>query len=270
MEWIFQKKLKQSIASIIQTGTHHLKELLYPAKCLKCGVYMELSPDEPQIMDTLFCDHCMLEGFYPIEQPYCSKCGIQLPQKHIDNHVCGTCLKTPLILKKIRAAAEYKGIIKTAIPLFKYQSKLSLAKVFEALLFETFLHHYSKAKIDLIIPIPLHPAKLKHRGFNQAFMLIRNFKKRYHSHFGFSPEWHIDIHAIDRQRDTAPQTGFDIEQRKKNLKNAFYVTEPKKIHGQSILLVDDVLTTGSTCNEAAGLLLQNGAKNVQALVLART
>ncbi|MFH2060750.1 MAG: ComF family protein [Pseudomonadota bacterium] len=262
-------KVKQSIACVIKTSAHHLKELLYPMKCLKCGIYMEPSQVVPKTLETCFCDHCMSAGFYPIEQPYCSKCGIQLPKSHIDNHVCGICLKTPLNLEKIRATAEYKGIIKEAIPLFKYHSKLSLAKVFEALLFETLLIHFAKDRIDLIIPIPLHRAKLRHRGFNQAFMLARNFKKQFCRHFGSPPAWDIDIHAIDRQKDTDPQTGFDIDQRRNNLKNAFCVAEPERIKDRSILLVDDVLTTGSTCNEAAGLLLRKGAKKVQALVLAR-
>lgn len=262
-------KVKQFIACVIKTCAHHLKEFLYPMKCLKCGIYMEPAQAVPETLDTCFCDHCISAGFYPIERPFCSKCGIQLPKSHIDNHVCGTCLTTPLNLEKIRATAEYKGIIKEAIPLFKYHSKLSLATVFEALLFETFLTHFATDRIDLIIPIPLHRAKLRRRGFNQAFMLVRNFKEQYHRHFNSSPEWDIDIHAIDRKKDTASQTGFDVDQRRNNLKNAFCVTEREKIKDRSILLVDDVLTTGSTCNEAASLLLKKGAKKVQALVLAR-
>ncbi|MFH2092647.1 MAG: ComF family protein [Pseudomonadota bacterium] len=270
MESALTNEIGKAIVSGYQTGIRHLKELLYPAKCLKCGIYIKPEHGLPESVEACFCDHCLLAGgVYHIQIPYCSKCGIQFPKTHQDSHVCGTCIKTPLVLEKIRAAVEYKGVVKDAIPLFKYHSKLSLLKGFEQLMFQTFLNHFEKDRIDLIIPVPLHRAKLKQRGFNQAFMLIRNFKKQYRQHFGCLPAWDIDIHSIGRKKNTASQTGFDLDQRKHNLKNAFFIAGPEKIEGRSILLIDDVLTTGATCNEAAGLLLKTGARKVQALVLAR-
>jgi len=249
-------------------------QLLCPLKCLKCGVYIDPDMVKPHTMEACFCDHCMGLGIYPIDTPYCIKCGIQFQKITApgseDNHVCENCLKAPLKLDRVRAAVKYKGIAKEAIPLFKYHSKLSLAKVFEHLLFQTFLRHYSRSRIDLIMPVPLHKAKLRERGFNQAFMMIRNFNKTYKKTYQKTPLWEIDTISLARVKKTKPQTGFDIKQRENNLKKAFEVVDQKKIENQNILLIDDVYTTGATCNEAAVELLRNGAKKVEALVLART
>ncbi len=264
-----RKTVKQSVSWMRQNSTDAFKTLLYPKKCLKCSTYLDEEFVQPLTLETCFCKDCLADGMYPIEVPYCTKCGIQLPGSHQDSHVCGTCLKTPLIPEKIRATTEYKGIIKEAIPMFKYYAKLSLARIFEQILFQTFLTHFQKDAIDLIIPIPLHRSKLKYRGFNQSYLLIRNFKYYYCQHFGTAPAWDIDIMSMERKKKTNTQTGFDIDHRKQNLLDAFCLLDANRIKNLSILLVDDVLTTGATCNEAANLLLENGARKVQVLVLAR-
>ncbi|MBC8439505.1 MAG: ComF family protein [Deltaproteobacteria bacterium] len=267
---IFQNHCKPYYVSALKKTIRLFEQLLYPLKCLKCGVYIDPDMVEPHTMDACFCDHCMALGFYPMDSPFCTKCGVKFHKSFNENHMCESCLKTPLKLDRVRAALEYKGIIKDAIPLFKYHSKLSIAKVFERLLFETFLCHYANTRIDLIMPVPLHKKKLRERGFNQAFLLIRNFVKLYQQTFEQSPLWKIDTISLARIKMTQPQTGFDIDQRKANLKNAFKVINHKAIDNKHILLIDDVFTTGATCNEAARVLLKYGANKVDALVLART
>lgn len=245
------------------------EQLLYPLKCIKCGVYIDPETIESQTMEACFCDNCMDGEFYPMAIPFCRKCGAKFHHDFTENHVCEACLKAPLKLDRVRAVLEYKGITKDAIPLFKYHSKLSLAKVFERLLFQAFIKHFKNFKIDLVMPIPLHKKKLRQRGFNQAFLMVRNFIKLYEKLYDKKPEWKIDAVSLARIKRTKPQTGFDTEQRKNNLKNAFKVLKPKNIKQKNILLIDDVFTTGVTCNEAAAVLLKNGAQKVQALVLAR-
>ena len=267
---IFNDHCKAYSVSLFKKIIRLFEQLLYPLKCLNCRVYIDPELVKPNTMEACFCGHCMELGFYPIQTPYCMKCGVKFQTDFNENHVCESCLTIPLKLDRVRATLEYKGIIKNAIPLFKYHSKLSMAKVFERLLFETFLHQYARSKIDLIMPVPLHKKKLRERGFNQAYLLIRNFVKRYQYSFDQAPSWEIDTISLARIKRTQPQTGFDIEKRKANLKNAFKVVNPKIIYDKHILLIDDVFTTGATCNEAARVLLKNGAKKVDALVLART
>ena len=256
--------------SFIKKIIQSFEQLLYPLKCLKCGTYIDPKFVKSQTLEICFCDVCMKDGFYPVDAPYCIKCGCQLHHGSRENRVCEACIKTPLKLNKVRAAAEYKGIIKDAVPLFKYSSKLVVAKVFELLLFQAFLRHFNKYPIDVMIPMPLHKTKLRERGFNQAFLMIRNFEKLYQHRFKQNPLWEIDTSSLVRIKKTKPQTGFDTEQRKRNLKQAFNVADKKRIKNKNILLIDDVFTTGATCNEAALELLKNGADKVDALVLART
>jgi len=243
--------------------------LLFPKKCLKCGVYMEEDEHPPQTLGACFCGHCMKEGVYPVIPPFCISCGIRFHNSFNDNHVCGSCLKTPLELGQVRATAEYKGIVKDGIQLLKYHSKPAVAKTLEHLMFQTFLDYYANLPIDLIIPMPLHRTKMRKRGFNQAYYLSRNFKKLYRLTFHCLPDWDMDMDSLVRIKKTLPQTGFDIEERKKNLKNAFKIVQESRIRGKYILLIDDVFTTGATCNEAAKELLRHGAARVDALVLAR-
>lgn len=269
MRNVFKNRCTPYAVSALKTVVRFFEPFIYPLKCLNCGIYIDPDRVEPHTISACFCDTCMALGFFPIESPFCTKCGIPFHTGPRENHVCGSCLKTPLMLDRVRGAVAYKGIIKNAIPLFKYHSKLSVATVFERLLFEAFVTHYHHLPIDLVMPIPLHRQKLRKRGFNQAFLLIRHFAKQYQQAFGQPPAWEIDTICLVRIKPTQPQTGFDMDQRKANVKDAFAVVNHKAIENRHILLIDDVFTTGTTCNEAAGQLLKHGARKVDALVLAR-
>lgn len=253
----------------LKSGLFRMVEvLLFPEKCMKCGVYTEQDRNRSHTLESCFCHACGKEGISPIVPPLCTSCGIRF--KTGESHVCGDCLKTPLKLGRVRAAAEYKGIVRDAIQLFKYHSKFAMAKPLEHLLFQTFLQYYETLPIDLVMPMPLHRSKMRKRGFNQAYFLSRNFKTLYYQAFRRLPSWDTDLRSLVRIRKTESQTGFDIEERRKNVKNAFKIVREDRIKGKHILLVDDVFTTGATCNEAAKALLRHGAARVDALVLART
>lgn len=148
-----------------------------------------------------------------------------------------------------------------AIHLFKYAKKTSVGHPLSLLAKETFFQFWDTHEIDLIVPVPLHIKRLRERGFNQAYLLIRRWAKEE----GIS----FDGLTLSRSRWTEPQTTLSRKERQKNIKGAFFVEHPERVEGRKILLVDDVYTTGATVNECARVLTEAGADLVDVLTLAR-
>ena len=123
--------------------------------------------------------------------------------------------------------------------------------------------------IDVVIPIPLHLARFRQRGFNQTYLLVRNWQTIARQISFDLGNLQIDRDVLSRTVPTPPQTGLDRRQRAANIKNAFELADRAKIADKRILLVDDVYTTGATVNECARLLLAHGAAHVDVLSLAR-
>lgn len=239
--------------------------LVFPDKCLGCGKYIKESTDHP--LSVCFCRGCLGQTLPVFDHPFCPACGRCFESG--PDHLCEACLKTPMVMERVRAAFIYKDLIQKALGLFKYQSKLSLARPFERHLFQAFTTHFDMNGFHLIVPIPLHISKARKRGFNQSYFLVRNFSRLYKDACGRPAPWRIDIRCLARVRATVSQTGLDHTARKKNLTRAFACPEPGLIKGKNILLVDDVFTTGSTCNAAAQTLVDAGAASVSVLALAR-
>ena len=121
----------------------------------------------------------------------------------------------------------------------------------------------------MILPVPLHPSRLRQRGFNQASLLIRNWQQIAQRHFCDLSHIRLEDDLLVRITQTEPQSALGRAQRTQNIKNAFGLNGEKEIKGGSILLIDDVYTTGATANECGRLLLSSGAQNVDVLTLAR-
>jgi len=151
----------------------------------------------------------------------------------------------------------------TAVHELKYGKKTYLARSFGPLLASyaaTWLGDHGNALV--VMPVPLHPRRLRERGFNQSLLLARHVAAKLGAD--------LDCLSLRRTRFTQPQTGLTGEERKKNVRKAFAVAEKAAIEKRSVLLIDDVATTGSTLNECAGALKKAGVKEVLCLVLART
>lgn len=149
-----------------------------------------------------------------------------------------------------------------AIHLFKYAGKTHLGDTLGYLLSLFAEDWLRKTESPVVMPVPLHPRKLRGRGFNQSLLLARHVATR----MGFE----LDFLALRRIKYTLPQTGLKSTERKKNVRRAFECNDQKVLNGRTVLLVDDVATTGSTLNECARVLKRAGAEKIICLVLART
>ena len=268
------------------------KEAIFPKKCLVCGSFfhspqydcsdlpkknlIEISSLKVQgqhifeiLMASFLCPVCSA-AFLPVNSPYCSVCGNMFKSREGKNHVCGDCLTSPKMFRKARAAGIYDLAFKSVIHCFKYRGKTQLARPLGTLLFNAFVESWDKNSIDIILPVPLHIKKLRKRGFNQAYLLVKDWTNTADDLDDEQPCIDMDRHVLVRSRWTKPQTGLGRKKRIANIKNAFCVTNIPKVRGKKILIVDDVYTTGTTVNECAKTLMDSGAVHVDVLTLART
>jgi ComF family protein len=156
-----------------------------------------------------------------------------------------------------------------AIHCLKYNGKIQLVKPLGLFLFFIFCRYWIETPPDLIIPVPLHNKKLKNRGFNPSFLLVREWVSIVRALDNGFPVIPIAENILIRTRWTKSQTGLGRKERLKNIKNAFFVNDVSRIHRKKIILVDDVYTTGATANECSKALVAAGASHVDVLALAR-
>jgi ComF family protein len=128
---------------------------------------------------------------------------------------------------------------------------------------------WEKDRIDIILPVPLHVKRFRMRGFNQAYLLVRNWNSLAGQYPYGLTDLQIERNLLVRAVATVPQSTLGRAKRAVNIKNAFDLNEPDKVKDKSVLLIDDVYTTGATVNECARLLLNCGARHVDVLTLAR-
>jgi ComF family protein len=221
-----------------------------------------------RLFSPYLCSACLAK-YAPVESPICIKCGIMFKSREGDSHFCGDCIKEPKKFKIARAPGIYDRTLMQAIHCFKYRGKIQMARPFGMLLFAAFIRFWDIGNINLVVPVPLHIRRLRTRGFNQAYLLVRNWRQLAMTFNIDMLDITIDRNVLVRSKWTEPQTGLGRKKRMKNIKDAFKVNDRSKVAGKRILLVDDVLTTGATVNECAKTLISNGAKRVDVLTLAR-
>jgi len=158
---------------------------------------------------------------------------------------------------------EYAGALRGLIHLLKYDAVLPAAPFLGRLLAETMAQlGYDDAE-PLLVPVPLHSSKRGERGFNQAELIVRSVVKHL-------PRRQEAASVLKRQRATHSQVGLTREERIANLRGAFRVTAPERVMGRTVIVVDDVMTTGTTVSECARVLKKAGAERVWAATVART
>lgn len=216
-----------------------LRDRALPQTCFLCG----------DGSDETICTPCA-DDLPRIGAHVCPRC--QLPAAN--GEVCGRCLKKPPQWQHLRALWHYEFPADAAILAAKYGHNFALIRWAA-----TQLAAWPFAPDATLIPVPLAEKRLQWRGYNQAQLIAREFGRRF--------ALHIDAEAMIRTRETEVQQGLDWVKRRRNVRAAFAAT--RSLAGQSVVLVDDVLTTGSTLNELARAAADAGASRVDALVLAR-
>ncbi len=230
-----------------------LIDLIFPPHCAFCGTLLA-EDDTAEI-----CPGC-LRNIRFISPPICPKCGFPFVMGIGENHLCGQCLRRQWHFGSARALAFYEGPIREAIHGLKYRGKSFLAKSLAGL-FERGYPFIDYGSYDLLVPVPLHPKRLRERGFNQALILGKAI--------GRKEEVPCTRFLLKKISWSPPQIDLSPQEREKNVKGSFAVTAPGKVRGKRVLLVDDVMTTGATVNECARELLKAGAEQVDVFTLAR-
>ena len=216
-------------------------ELLFPLSCVGCR-------DEGAVI----CARC-LEGAERLAAPFCQRCanpGVE--------GVCRWCLADPPALDSLYAAFRFDGVMREAVHRFKYSGLRAAAAQLASLLAEAVPVEARQA--DFLAPVPLHRRRLRSRGYNQSLLLAGELGRL----------WHRPVHRrlLERVGNPAPQVETrSQEERRRNVAGCFVCRE--ELAGASVLLVDDVATTGSTLGECAAVLKAAGAARVDGAALAR-
>ncbi|MCP3671801.1 MAG: ComF family protein [Gammaproteobacteria bacterium] len=226
-----------------------IQSILFPPQCLLC------SSTNATTMD--ICDPCLDE--LPHNRHYCRICALPLPRHHAETAMCGSCLQQAPSFDHCHAAFAYDYPISNLISEFKFSGKLQSGRLLANLLINS-IEACQLPLPDLIIPIPLHRSRLRERGFNQAVELARPVGR----HFNIP----VETHSCKRSHATATQSNLEKDARKRNVRNAFRLAG--QIAHDHVVLLDDVVTTGSTVGEVARILKLNGVRRVDVWALART
>lgn len=261
------------LGKFIRKGLKQTLGLLYPACCAGCGRNFRPAPADirncflKRLGDHL-CPECMSKA-EPIKPPWCSICGLPFTAKVGPDHLCGGCIRKPPVYARARAVFVFQDPVRRLIHGLKYAGQVNLAKPLGEILLQCLFQYWPDNGIDLVMPVPLYPAKERRRTFNQAWLMLRSWKAAIRE-FGFAdPPFGLQKQVLVRRRDTDSQAGLNREQRRKNIRRAFEVVRPELVEGKNILLVDDVLTTGATAEACSRTLLHSGARQVDVLVLAK-
>ncbi len=216
-----------------------------PPRCAGCGTIV----DEVHS----FCPPCWTEVLF-LGESGCSTCG--MPLEATDAKLCGVCVPKPRI-QRTRSAVAYDDLSRSIALRLKYGRKVALARTMARYMAPLI----RDGEEPLLVPVPLHRSRLWQRGFNQA-ALVANELARATGH-------RSDPHLLRRVKRTPALKGMSLRQRRKVVAGAFQVDPSAELEGRTVVLIDDVLTTGSTANACARALRQAGASRVEFVSWAR-
>ena len=233
--------------------------VLFPSDCRVCNRTLT------QLSRIPVCNAC-LNSLAPADVPACSVCGEALGFLSSGTEpLCGVCRRARPRFDFAISFGSYDGALRRLVHLLKYEQLRPVAVVLGVKLAEVLRRsEFRDDRPALAIPVPLHPSKRRQRGFNQSELIARFALK----HLDRSC---FELHSgnLRRTRATTSQTGLTRHQRRENVRGAFVVTAPRLVVDRSVVLVDDVYTTGTTLNECARVLRAAGAKKIAVATVAR-
>jgi ComF family protein len=245
--------------SAVKAASSSLFSILFPSDCRICHAPLT------NIAILPVCEPCLAQ-IVPLDGPLCQICGEKLFHANAeaeDKPLCGICRRVGAHFRRAAAYGAYEGALRDLIHLFKYNGIRPAGEVLGGLLNQTVAAMALPDSV-IVVPVPLWSGKRTARGFNQAEAIARSFMDCQ------SPSSiQLDTSIMVRTRETASQTGLTRHQRRDNVRGAFAVLNPAKVKGRSILVVDDVMTTGTTAGECARVLRRAGAKEVFVATVAR-
>jgi ComF family protein len=229
-----------------------LSSLFYPAACVVCSSAI----DQTEYL----CPDCRQRA-PRIVAPFCAKCSEPFTGAITQTFSCANCEHRTLHFDSAVAAYRSRGLVRKLIHEFKYGHHRHLRYPLAGWLEETLSDPRLRGRqFDLLVPVPLHPARERERGFNQATLLAELLAQK----------TAFPVRALlERIRYTTTQTAYDRSERMENLRDAFRLRKNRDVRGLHVLLIDDVLTTGSTLSECARVLKRGGALSVYAATAAR-
>ncbi len=233
--------------------TRVLRREFLGRRCLIFGMVR----DKETGPDTM-CPAC-LEKIKIRRRGFCPGCAKIYTLEEASPYYCLDCRTRPFPWSGLGFFGPYQDRLRELILCFKFKGDLGLGRVLGGMLVQAGQYH-GGVKADMVVPVPMHESKLKMRGFNQSLELARIFSA--------STGFQLQHRAMVKKRPTAAQSSLNRKDRMKELKGAFEA-HAGVVRGQSILLVDDIYTTGSTLEECTRTLIKAGASRVQVLFLAR-
>ncbi len=226
-------------------------DLLYPPRCLVCRTAGEVP----------LCTRCRL-GFVPVLPPFCPRCACPLGAPEAAG-LCRACTARRPPFAAARALALFEGPVRTAVHRLKFEGRRELGPILGRMLAAFAGEEPALEGVELVVPVPLHAARERERGFNPALLLAEPVAEALS--LPFLPA------GLERPVPTSPQSALGLRQRWANVAGAFSVPPggAGMVSGRAVLLVDDVMTSGATAAECARALRRAGAARVAVATLAR-